>query len=78
MWDYVLVVVLSRMAELTFATAVPANAKKRNMVVPTISPMEATMWFFMLLFMNRAQLTFPGIFSAGGGGEDGWDGGESP
>ena len=32
--------------EPMLATCVPANAKKRNMVVPTNSPMKATKWFF--------------------------------
>lgn len=29
-----------------FATCVPENAKKRNIVVPTNSPTNATKWFF--------------------------------
>ncbi|CRJ80298.1 hypothetical protein BN1708_000209 [Verticillium longisporum] len=37
------------------ATSVPAKAKKRNMVVPTNSPIEATKWFLTSLFIHCVQ-----------------------
>jgi hypothetical protein len=49
------VVVPAGVLEPMLATSVPANARKRNMVVPTVSPIDATRWFLAVLFMNRAK-----------------------
>lgn len=37
------------------ATCVPANAKKRNIVVPTNSPTNATKWFLALEFIHMVH-----------------------
>lgn len=43
-----------------FAISAPANAKKRNIVVPTNSPIEATIWFLAVLFIKLGHIKPPG------------------
>lgn len=56
-------------ADPMLATCVPAKAKKRNIVVPTNSPMKATKWFFAFEFIHIVQgsrITSPVLGVRGG------------